>query len=484
MRPSPQHKRALAGPAVLICVGVALASPARAQTLQQEMANAYASNPQIRGSRAQLDATAENVPQALSGWRPTVTITASGGPIQLDSFTRTTAGNVVGTNYFHTQLYQAAITQPLYSGGQTVARTAQADHLFAAAQWQLVSAEETVLSAVAIDYADVLRDQAIVDFNAKNVRFLAHELQRSRARIQAGEVTQTDVSQSEGYYAAGQASLKQAEATLATSRANYLRDIGHPPGRLTLPHIRFDIPKDRDTAVDETMSDNPDLLAAKESTLASKDNVDAVRSQLLPQISAQAGVQRTNDLNIEGQELTAKTIKLQMTMPLYEAGAIYSQTRQAMRNVAVQRSQVDTTQRTAVDAVGAAWDTLDQIRGVVTALREATRADAKTLEGMIAENAVGVRTVFDVLNAQQTLFQAQVALAQAVATEFTAQVQIAQSVGRLTAASLKLPVAPYNPNAYMNAVRDKWIGFYPANEDDFSAPGPTIGPEAAPRPAK
>ena len=149
MRPSQKHMRAIAGRAALICVTVACASTARAQTLQQELSNAYASNPQIRGSRAQLEATAEDVPQALSGWRPTVTITASGGPVQLDSFTRSTARNVVGTNYFHTQLYQAAITQPLYSGGQTVARTAQADHLFAAAQWQLVSIEQTVLSAVA-----------------------------------------------------------------------------------------------------------------------------------------------------------------------------------------------------------------------------------------------------------------------------------------------------------------------------------------------
>lgn len=476
-----KHRSSRAGGACLFAAGALIlaAVPARAQTLLDELAGAYATNPQIRGARAQLEATAENVPQALSGWRPTVTLTTNYGPQQIDSITRTSAGDIAGTNYLHQQLYQVAVSQPLYRGGQTVARTGQADHLFAAQQWSLMSTEQNVMLAVAADYATVARDQAIVDFNQKNVKFLSRELARTRERVRVGEVTQTDVAQSEGYYAAAEASLKQALATLASSRANYQRDVGHPPGRLRSPVLKLVMPRTRDDAVNETMDNNPDILSAKESTLAARFNVDAVRSQLLPQISAVAGVQRTQDSTVEGQQLTAKTVMLQMTMPLYEAGSVWSATRQAMRTVAVQRSQVDTARRQAVDNVGTAWDQYADLQGVVRSLREAVQADAKTLEGMIAENAVGSRTVFDVLNAQSTLFNAQVALATAQASEFQARLGIAQGIGKLTAADLKLPVAPYDPNAYMSAVRDKWIGFYPASDEDAAALQGPAAPTAA-----
>lgn len=480
----PQHRRTRRGTAGLIGLAAlalpAAIAPARAQTLIDELAGAYATNPQIRGARAQLEATAEDAPQALAGWRPTVTVTTNAGPTRIDYITKSSAGTIVGTENMHQQLYQVAVTQPIYSGGQTIAKTGQADHLFAAQQWTLMSTEQTILLAVASDYADVARDQAIVEYNEKNVKFLTHELARTRERVRVGEVTATDVAQSEGYYAAAQASLKQALATLATSRANYQRDVGHPaPGRLRFPALRLAIPRTRDDAINQTMDNNPDILSAKESTLAARFNVDAIRSQLLPQISAVAGVERTQDLNVEGQQLTAKSVMLEMTMPLYEAGAVWSETRQAMRTVAVQRSAVDTARRAAVDSVGAAWDQYADLQGVVRSLKEAVQADGKTLEGMIAENAVGGRTVFDVLNAQSTLFNAQVSLATAQASEFTASLNIAQGVGHLTATDLRLPVAPYDPNAYMNAVRDKWIGFYPASDAEAAAlQGPAAATEA------
>ncbi len=303
------------------------------------------------------------------------------------------------------------------------------------------------------------------------MKFLTHELARTRERVRVGEVTATDVAQSEGYYAAAQA-RPEAGAGDARRVARELSARRRPSPRPSTPHVRSIWPcprAERRRPSTRRWTTTPTSSPAKEATLAAQFNVDAVRSQLLPQVSAQAGIQRTQDLNIEGQQLTGKTIMLQMTMPLYEAGSVYSQTRQAMRSVAAQRSQIDTARRQAVDNVGSAWDQYAELQGVVKSLREAVQADAKTLEGMIAENAVGGRTVFDVLNAQSTLFNAQVSLASSQAAEFNASLGVAQGVGRLTAADLKLPVAPYDPNAYMNAVRDKWIGFYPASDEDAAA---------------
>ncbi len=142
--PNPSIGQRTPGKACLIgAAALALAiAPARAQTLLDELAGAYATNPQIRTARAQLEATAEDAPQALAGWRPTVTVTTSGGPEQVDFITKTSVGDIAGTQYLHQQLYQVAVTQPLYSGGQTVAKTGQADHLFAAQQWSLMSTEQ------------------------------------------------------------------------------------------------------------------------------------------------------------------------------------------------------------------------------------------------------------------------------------------------------------------------------------------------------
>jgi outer membrane protein len=152
-----------------------------------------------------------------------------------------------------------------------------------------------------------------------------------------------------------------------------------------------------------------------------------------------------------------------MTVPLYEGGAIYSQTRQAIETVGEKRSTVDDTRRQAVQTAQSDWETLQSNRAQVKSLLASVRANEIAAEGVSQEALVGARTVLDVLTAEQTLFTSRVGLVQVQHNEAVAEFSVAADIGRLTALDLNLPVQPYDFEKHYKAVRNKWIGFGPAD---------------------
>ncbi len=324
--------RRLPGFAALSLILLALAAgSARAQTLTQALAEAYNTNPQLLAQRALLRATDEQVPQALSGWRPTVNFTgqvggARGGLIE---------PSVSAFSTYYQNSLSLQITQPVYSGGRTVAQTRQAINTVQATRAQTLAVETSVFQAVAQAYLDVVRDQALVEVDRNNVAVLRQQLEATQDRFRVGEVTRTDVAQAESSLAQAIGTLTAAEGTLRQSQAEYVRAVGQPPGRLLLPRERPTLPATREEAQTLAADDNFNVISANFSELAARDNIAVVRGQLLPQISIVGNLSRsvapsitfTNALENTG------TIAAQMTVPLYEGGAIYSQTRQAEQTV-------------------------------------------------------------------------------------------------------------------------------------------------------
>ena len=216
--------------------------PAGAQSLEEALANAYVSNPTIESQRAQLRATDELVPQALSGYRPTVEAGADAGY----SRARTRAGSREINSNLAQRGVDLSVVQPLYSGGRTQAGTKRAEALVEAQRADLLSTEQSVLLDGATAYLDVVRDQAVVDLNVNNEQVLRRQLDASRDRFNVGEITRTDVSQAESRLARALSDRIQAEGQLSSSRAIYARVIGSPPGRLTAPRLVFDLPSSRE----------------------------------------------------------------------------------------------------------------------------------------------------------------------------------------------------------------------------------------------
>ena len=454
-----------------VVVGLTAVST-QAQTLTDALAEAYNTNPQLLAQRALLRATDEQVPQALSFWRPQVTFT---GQVGLNTSALQTPPvspslNGLGQIVFSSDrrhiitrpdLVQFQAIEPVYRGGRTVAQTRQAINTVESTRAQTLAVETSVFQAVAMAYLDVVRDQALVEVDRNNVDVLRKQLEATQDRFRVGEVTRTDVAQAEAALAQAQGTLVTQQGTLEISRAEYVRAVGHPPGRLMLPRERPVLPATREEALSLATNNNFSVISAKFAELAARDNIDVVRGQLLPQISVAGTLARSYDQSatFKGALLNSAQITAQLTMPLYEGGAIYSQTRQAQQTVGQRRSQVDDARRAAVQTAAQFWSTLQAARASISSFAAAVRAAQIALEGTQQEALVGTRTVLDVLIQNQTLLQTQSQLVTAQHDAALAEFNLASAVGRLIAPELNLPVRLYDMEQHYREVKDKWIGF-------------------------
>jgi len=431
--------------------------PAAAQTLTEALSYAYNNNPQLLAQRALLRATDEQVPQALSGWRPTVNFTGQAGEERAGFAT----GGPTAFSSFRTRQLDLKITQSVYNGGRTEAQTKQAVNTVESTRAQTLAVETTVFQAVVQAFFDVYLDQTNVEVNRNNEAVLKKQLDATRERFRVGEVTRTDVAQAESALAQATAQRINAEGKLETDRAAFVRAVGHPPGRLTLPTERPVLPVSRDEALALAATNNPNVIAANFKEAAARDNIDVVRGQLLPQISIIGDLNRSfsPSVTLRAARQDTASVVAQMTMPLYEGGAIYSQTRAAEQTVGQMRSQVDDARRAAVQLATQSWETLMAARAAVASFAAAVKAAQIALAGTQQEALVGSRTVLDVLQADQQLFNTQLQLAQAQHDAAVAEFNLTAAIGRLIAPELKLPVQLYDMGRHYNAVKDKWFGF-------------------------
>ena len=455
-------------------LATSVAGAPQAQTLTQALTDAYSTNPQLLAQRALLRATDEQVPQALANWRPTVNFTGQVGGNRT-AFTLESTGhprlNSQGQNIgstglttystFYSNSLNLQVTQPVYSGGRTVAQTSQAINTVQSTRAQTLAVETSVFQAVAQAYLDVVRDQALVEVNRNNVGVLRKQLEATQDRFRVGEVTRTDVAQAEASLAQAVGQLVTTQGNLENSRAEYVRTVGHSPGTLLLPRERPALPATLEEAVSLAQSNNFNVISANFAELAARDNIDFVRGQLQPQISIVGTLSRAlaPSITLNGARQQSGVIAAQMTMPLYEGGAIYSQTRQAQQTVGQRRSQVDDARRAAVQLTTQNWSTLQAARASISSFASAVRAAQIALEGTQQEALVGTRTVLDVLVQNQTLLQTQSQLVTAEHDAALAEFNVAAATGRLIAPELKLPVKLYDMERHYKAVRDKWIGF-------------------------
>ncbi len=445
---------------VALVVSAGMAQPARAETLTEALSQAYQYNPQLLAQRAQLRATDESVPQALAGWRPTVQFTGSAGR-EIAQTTQNVApgGSVTATNYLTPRALDLNLTQPVWTSGRTPALIRQAEHNVLAQRAQTVATEEQVLFSVAQAYLDVVRDQATVELNVNNEQVLRRQLEATNDQFRVGEVTRTDVAQAESRLALAVATRVQAEGNLQVSRANYYRAVGHPPERLAQPTEHVQLPDTRDEALALARGQNPNVVIADYNAKAAEDNVVATRAQLGPQVAVIGDANKSDETQIEGRNVNSLSVIARMTVPLYEAGSIYAQTRAAKQTVYQRRDLLDDARRAAIQSATRDWETIQSGRAQVQSLQSTIRAAAIALEGVRQEAQVGSRTVLDVLNAEQELFTDRVNLVQAQHDLAVAEFDLAQQIGRLTAESLKLPVQLYDPKKHYDEVRNKWIGF-------------------------
>jgi outer membrane protein len=434
-------------------------SGASAQTLQEALARAYSNNPTLLAARAQLRATDEGVPQALSGWRPSVTITGSYGVIDV----RNTRTNFPGPDPITQQQRSpanvaAVVTQPIFRGGRTAAQTRQAENAVLAQRARLLATEQQVLADAVAAYVSVIQNGELVRLNTNNEQVLRRQLQATNERFRVGEITRTDVAQAESRLALASTGRVQAEGNLQVARAVYQRVVGEPPGRLTTPQPLRTPVRSAAEAQQMASTNNPTVVAALFAASAARDNIDVQMATLMPQVTATAQAFRQDNQLGRNTRQTGGQATLNLSVPIYQGGAEHSLVRQARQTAQQQLGLVDEARRTASQQAASAWENLRSARATVDSVRSQIRAAEIALDGVQREAIVGSRTTLDVLNAEQELLNARTSLVNALATVITASYALAGTVGRLTAQDLGLPVEIYDMTAYYNAVRNRWAG--------------------------
>jgi len=442
----------------LSLAGGARGAEAPSESLTQALSQAYTYNPQLLAQRAHLRATDEGVPQALSGWRPQVTFTGTVGRGVVTG-SPTVSGTDVSKEYITPSTLDFNVTQPVYTGGRVPALLQEAEHNVVADRARTAATEGQILFNVAQAFLDVVEAQATVDLNINNESVLRRQLEATNDEFRVGQVTRTDVAQAESRLSLATASRVQAEGNLETSRANYQRAVGHLPGKLVAPKEHLQLPGTLDEALALASQNNPNVILADFSSKAGEDAVRATRAQLMPTVSVIGDVNRTVDLGRLDQTTNEASLIARLTMPIYEGGNIYSQTRQAKETVTQLRDQLVDARQAAVQLATRDWQTITAQKANIIALNATIKAAAIALDGVREEAKVGSRTILDVLNAEQELFTDRVSLVQAQHDLAVAEFDLSQQVGRLTAADLKLPVTIYDPEQHYRAVRNKWIGF-------------------------
>ena len=442
-------------------LGLVLPGTVFAQSFEEALTAAYLNNPTLQADRARQRATDEQVPQALSGWRPTVTVSGRAGKGYVDSTTK--AGST--TEHLTPRSYTATVTQPLYRGGRTVAETSQAENTVQAGRAMLLATEQTILLNAAAAYLNVVRDQSVLDLNIANEQVLRRQLQATEDRFRVGDVTRTDVAQAEARLSKAIADKIQSEGNLQTSRANFQNLVGFLPGKLRFPKPIAGLPKSMKEAIEKAVAFNPEVISADYQSRAAKDAVDVARSALLPNLSLVGEFGQNWDSTTQNSRNTNAQGTIVLSVPLYQGGSEYSAVRQQKHTASQKRIQVDQSRRDAVENASQAWETLMSARAQIRALAAQIKASEIALDGVQREAQVGARTVLDVLNAEQELLDARVNLVLAQRDERVAAVQLKAAVGRLTAQGMGLRIDVYDPSVHYNRVRDKWIGTGAGPED-------------------
>ncbi|MEQ1542074.1 MAG: TolC family outer membrane protein [Novosphingobium sp.] len=439
---------------IALLIGVALVgSPAQADDLRGALTMAYNTNPTLQGARAQQRAVDEGVPIARSAALPSVSGTANH-----TEFLHSTGSSPLAPDRRLDLSLDAGMS--LYAGGAIRNSVRAARTRVEAGQADLRGVESGVFTQAVAAYMDVILNEAVVGLNRSNVDRLKVNLQATRDRFEIGDLTRTDVAQSESRLALAEGQTRGAEANLISARERYIQVIGKAPEALEPPPPLPGMPTSVDAAVQVALDSNPDLIAARERSKAAGFDTSASGADRLPKISVFAGADRgdylgSNKVPGQVQATTSSQVGIRATIPLFQGGLPAARRRQAQAREGATLEQEIGTEREVIAATRAAYASWQATTEIITSSQTAVDAALLSLEGVRAENTVGNRTILDILNAENELLNAQVQLVTAKRNAYVAGFSLLSAMGKAESRDLGLDGgAFYDPDTNYNRVRN------------------------------
>ena len=442
-----------------LLAGIAFAAlPVRADDLRDALTSAYTTNPTLQAARANQRAVDESVPLARSSALPSLS-----GQATFNEFIK--RNPVAFTAPMRAVNGQLTLGLPVYSGGGVRNSIAAAETRVAAGQQDLRGTEAGLFSQVVAAYMDVIRDAAIVGLNRHTVEVLEVNLKATTDRYEIGDLTRTDVAQSQSRLALARGDLRSAEVGLVSSRERYVQVVGKPPADLAPPPPLPGLPATPDDAVDFALANNPDLQAARQRSKAAAFDVRVAEAAKLPTVSVNTIGAYQNFLGTLGtvpggvtalQQFTTAQAGVSLSVPLFQGGRPAAQTRQAQaREGAALESEI-AAERAVIASVRSAFAQYRAANEIIAMNQTAVDAAALSLEGVKAENSVGNRTILNILDAEQELLRAQVQLVAARRNAYVAGFNLLSAMGRADAEDLGLDGgALYDPQTNYERVRHR-----------------------------
>lgn len=446
----------LAASAATVAASPLVIGAARADDLRDALVSAYNSNPAIQAARANQRATDEGVPIARARALPSL----SGQANYTKILKPNTASFLVADWAANVDVN---LGLPIYSGGSVKNALRAAKTRVEAGQEDLRATETGVFSDVVAAYMDVIRDSAIVELNRNNVGVLEVNLKATSDRFEIGDVTRTDVAQSNSRLALAKGELRNAEVNLVASRERFIQIVGKAPVNLAPPPPLPGLPDTPDDAVDFALENNPDLIAARERSKAAGFDVKVAEAAAKPTVSLssstsyqafQGSFQGSGQVLRQG--ITTAQAGVNVRVPLFQGGGPAAQTRQAQARESAALEQEIGVERQVIAAVRSAFASWKAANEIIAMNQTAVDAAALSLEGVRAENTVGNRTILNILDAEQELLRAQVQLVAARRNAYVAGFNLLAAMGKADADDLGLDGgALYDPQENYERVRHR-----------------------------
>ncbi len=439
---------------LLISTSLGFSTLAHADDIFTVLAQTYASNPTLQAERAYLRSVDENVALAKSGYRPSLSL--QGGYRDGENKIKKGVGN--GGEYNNLS-GAAVVSQPVFSGFSTVNSVKAADRNVKAAQNNLANIEQNILLSASTAYLDVAQNRAIVELQKNNEELLLKKLDETLERFKVGEVTRTDVSQAQARHSQAVSDRIASEGTLQASIAAYVELIGAEPTDLIEPtQIKNLVPTSYDNALDIALKNNYTIKQAQHLYAARGYEVYANTGALFPTLSLDGSLSRSKSEQ-EAFDTTTDNAEwgINLSIPLYAGGATRAKIRQSKYLKWQAQEGVLEAKRAVKASVQSAWEYMKSNESQLKAIEAQINANAIALEGVQKEEALGNRTILDVLDAYQELLNSKVNDVKARRTYYVSAMNLLASMGKMTAKELKLDVELYDAEKYYKDTKGKWL---------------------------
>ena len=414
-------------------------SNALAVTLLDALNQTYQNNIQLNAERENIKASEEDVNIAKADYKPSLTLSGSKSIENTNKLTNQSGGDATinDVDPFSTSI---KLEQKLLDYGRDLALEKNITALDLA-KAKLVKKEQEILHDAIYAFTNLIFARETLNINAKNLNLLIRQVENDKIRRDRGQITNTDLAQSESSLAGAQAQFAKSKSDLLISKLNYENVIGKlsDPNQLKKnSNAIVSIPLTLNEAINISKQNNPDILIAKLDLEKSEKDLAISESDLKPTASISLQRTYTDDLSATVNQKEQDVLKATLSWPFYSGGKKKSTINKNSNLTTRKRLLLDDAVRTNETNVASAWSSLESSESFLNSVKVQVSAAKIANEGIAAEYERGSRTTLDVIQSNALLLSAQISLASSEKNYLMAQYNLLKAVGLLNSQYLKL----------------------------------------------